>query len=115
MWGKSAQFDLNAMRHFLMVCRGVEPPPDEFRLGSWNHPTRPSPAALTYLKNGIEYYSEVRDEFRPFRDKVVGDYSSPATTRETFHSDFYRDLQILLEREIENLTSDTNGEDDHNG
>ena len=114
MWGDNPEFDLKAITHFLMVCRGVERPSDEFRLGPSEHPTQPSSAAMTYLKNGIEFYAESREGFRRFLDTVVRDYSSPTTTHETFHSDFYRDLQTLLEVELQSLTSDAESERDRN-
>ena len=100
MWGNNPVFDLKALIHFLDVVRGVERPNSEFRLGSWVHETRPSPAALTYLKNGVEYYAALETNFCCFVEQVAQDYLSPDTTYKTFQTGFYDELRKFLKAEL---------------
>ncbi|MCE0497636.1 MAG: hypothetical protein LV481_06800 [Methylacidiphilales bacterium] len=72
-----------------------------------NHPDRKnvSPAAITALRNGVEFYSETHPEFLYFKETVIADYSSPTTSPETFQKPIYFELKALLEKELVDLES----------
>jgi hypothetical protein len=69
-----------------------------------SHPGRinVSPAFMTALKEGIDFYSASDSKFLAFRQTVFSDYASPSTCPETFEKPIYDELKTLLKQELEN-------------